>query len=259
MTDQPRFAFGQNWREFSTTLNDAALQDARRHVAALLESCSPAHRDSFLDVGCGSGLFLLAARDHFARVTGFDYDPVCVETSRDNVGRFSAGEGEVTLLRGDALDATFQEGLGRFDCVYAWGSLHHTGEMWKAVRLTAGRVAPGGVLVLALYNRHWSSPLWWYIKRLYVASPGWLRRVLTGLTALAAIVAKGIHTRSNPLKQRRGMGFYHNMVDWVGGYPYEYASVREVVDFVEPLGFESVGVRPGDTPIACNEFVFRRG
>jgi hypothetical protein len=50
-------------------------------------------------------------------------------------------------------------------------------------------------------------------------------------------LAKWIVTGSNPRNQLRGMDFYFDVIDWVGGYPYEYASRDEVLTMVEPMGF----------------------
>jgi 2-polyprenyl-6-hydroxyphenyl methylase/3-demethylubiquinone-9 3-methyltransferase len=53
------------------------------------------------------------------------------------------------------------------------------------------------------------------------------------------------------------MSGWHDAVDWVGGYPFEVASRKQVTDFFESKGFTtekvlSVGNRQG-----CNQFVFR--
>jgi 2-polyprenyl-6-hydroxyphenyl methylase/3-demethylubiquinone-9 3-methyltransferase len=54
------------------------------------------------------------------------------------------------------------------------------------------------------------------------------------------------------------MDFYYDVVDWVGGYPYQYASVAEIVQMLQELGFASVKVVPTEVPTGCNEFVFQR-
>ena len=55
----------------------------------------------------------------------------------------------------------------------------------------------------------------------------------------------------------RGMDFYRDVEDWLGGYPYEYASAREMHAFFSKLGFTLV--REVLTPReGCNEFVFKK-
>ena len=64
------------------------------------------------------------------------------------------------------------ESMGSFDFVYSWGVLHHTGDMYRALRGAAGRVAPGGRFLFALYRRTPLCWLWKLEKRWYAgASP----------------------------------------------------------------------------------------
>ena len=106
---------------------------------------------SFLDVGSGSGLFSLAARRLGAKVFSFDFDPTAVHCTRELKRRYFKDDPEWQIEEGSALDAEFLASLGRFDIVYAFGSLHHTGDMWTAIELTADRVVDGGVLYLSIY------------------------------------------------------------------------------------------------------------
>jgi 2-polyprenyl-6-hydroxyphenyl methylase/3-demethylubiquinone-9 3-methyltransferase len=54
------------------------------------------------------------------------------------------------------------------------------------------------------------------------------------------------------------MDFGYDVVDWIGGYPYEYASIDEITGFVTRLGFIDERVIPAQVGTGCNEFVFRR-
>jgi 2-polyprenyl-6-hydroxyphenyl methylase/3-demethylubiquinone-9 3-methyltransferase len=67
-----------------------------------------------------------------------------------------------------------------------------------------------------------------------------------------------VTTRKNPLSKERGMDFWYDVVDWLGGYPYEYASETGVISFVQPLGFQVKQVVRPRVPTGCNEFVFNR-
>ena len=79
-----------------------------------------------------------------------------------------------------------------------------------------------------------------------------------GFGALIFVAKLGV-TGENPLRKQRGMDFWFDVVDWIGGYPYEYATPEEVVAVVEPCGFTTQRVIPAQVPTGCNEFVFRRG
>ena len=56
----------------------------------------------------------------------------------------------------------------------------------------------------------------------------------------------------------RGMNLYHDMFDWLGGYPFEVSSAENIIEIFKKKGFileksNFVGKRLG-----CNEFVFRK-
>ena len=59
-------------------------------------------------------------------------------------------------------------------------------------------------------------------------------------------------------KSSRGMSFYHDIHDWLGGYPYETALAPEVEARLVGLGFkaERVFARPRGR-IGCDEYVYR--
>jgi 2-polyprenyl-6-hydroxyphenyl methylase/3-demethylubiquinone-9 3-methyltransferase len=69
-------------------------------------------------------------------------------------------------------------------------------------------------------------------------------------------LAKFLLTGENPKDKERGMDFFYDVVDWVGGYPYEYASIEEIEEMCRPLGLELVDARRANVPTGCNEFVF---
>ena len=215
---------------------------------------------SFLDVGSGSGLFSLAARRLGARVFSFDYDPECVACTRQLRRRYFDDDPEWSIEEASVLDADFMMSLKRFDVVYAWGSLHHTGEMWRAMELAANRVETGGVLYAMIYaDRGWVSIVWRAIKRVYCSSFVGSMAVLT--VFLPYFVIRGgledLCMLRNPVrrytdyKRKRGMSVLHDWIDWLGGYPYEFAKPPEVIRFMEARGFALEGQR--DT-----EYVFRR-
>ena len=75
--------------------------------------------------------------------------------------------------RGSVLDADYIDQLGRFDVVYSWGVLHHTGAMWQALEHAQRPVAPRGSLFIAIYNDTGSqSARWKQIKHTYARLPG---------------------------------------------------------------------------------------
>ena len=265
MTKNPTFDFGVNWQNYSETTLDTERFEAARASLARLAGEGALRDRTFLDVGCGTGLFTLAAMKSGARRSvGIDVNPLCVEVARRNAARFSqtdlaaSEENRPAFRVVSALDTSAMDALGTFETVYAWGSLHHTGRMQEAIENTARCVAPGGTFVLAIYNRHWSSAAWTVIKRFYNLSPEWLKPVWNAGFGAVIFCAKWIVTRRNPLKMERGMNFYHDVVDWIGGYPYEYASAADMTRRVEAMGFKLRRLVPAGVPTGNNEFVFEK-
>jgi SAM-dependent methyltransferase len=168
-------------------------------------------------------------------VLGLDIDPVSVTTSQINAANWLTDSSAISFRQFSALDTKQMNMLEQFDVVYSWGVLHHTGNMALALENTARHVKPQGQLMIAIYNRHWSSPLWLAIKWLYNRAGKFGQKLIIELMTPIIFAAKWLVTRQNPFQMRRGMDFMHNVTDWVGGYPYEYASAQEMTSTLKKL------------------------
>jgi SAM-dependent methyltransferase len=252
------FDFGSNWEEFSKRHVDRRrFEMACESLQSLLDNVNFAGK-TFLDVGCGSGLFSIAAHQLGAtKVVGIDVNPRCIEISKANRDLLFTGA-PIEFHVASALETEQLRRFGSFDLVYAWGSLHHTGSMWKAVHNVSKCVAPEGILILAIYNKHITSPVWKAIKWIYNQVPGIIQRGMVLMFAGIIYGAKFMVTRTNPLKKERGMDFWFDVIDWVGGYPYEYAATDEVKRSICDQGFFLQRCIPAQVPTGCNEFVFRK-
>ena len=264
-----RFEFGENWARFLELLDEGRIARAEDSLRQMLEVESLAGR-SFLDIGSGSGLFSLAARRLGARVHSFDYDPQSVACTRELRRRFFPEDPSWAVEEGSALDEAYVRSLGLFDVVYSWGVLHHTGDMWRALANACLPVAPGGKLFVAIYNDTGSqSARWKWIKRKYNALPRPVRLPFT-LAVIAPGEAKaaarallkgrpGEYVRSwTGYDENRGMSRWRDIVDWVGGHPYEVATPEEIFDFYRARGFALTRLKAGRVGLGCNEFVFAR-
>lgn len=261
-----RFEFGKNWQRFLRVLNNDRVAEAEKSLREILETECLTGK-SFLDIGSGSGLFSLAAmRLGAKRVHSFDYDRQSVACTQELKRRYFAESDEWTAEQGDVLDSGYLAGLGQFDVVYSWGVLHHTGNMWEALENITRLVAKEGKLFIAIYNTqvYWTK-LASKMKRAYVSSPRiakWL--ILGGYVALTILKGflKDVLFLRNPLrrylekKRSRGMSFFYDCVDWLGGYPFETARPEEVFDFCRDRGFSLKRLQTSGGGHGCNEFVF---
>jgi 2-polyprenyl-3-methyl-5-hydroxy-6-metoxy-1,4-benzoquinol methylase len=138
-----RFSFGKNWTRFLTVLDDERISEAEKSLKTML-NVDDLIGKSFLDIGSGSGLFSLAAHRLGARVHSFDYDPQSVACTAELKCRYFPDDPEWVVEQGDAISQEYMSQLDRFDVVYSWGVLHHTGAMWLGIENAIQRVAGGG-------------------------------------------------------------------------------------------------------------------
>ncbi len=253
-----KFGFGENWLKYLSVVCEDNIVAAERSLGQML-GVANLQEKTFLDIGSGSGLFSLAARRLGARVHSFDYDPRSVECSAELKRRYFPDDAGWQVTQGSILSADYVQSLGMFDIVYAWGVLHHTGSMWQALSNAGLPVKSQGVLFISIYNdQGWLSKYWLMVKKLFNKNKinrniiivfhlpflyigPWLSRLLTGR-----------------LKIERGMSLWYDMLDWLGGYPFEVATAEKVIDFYQGRGFTLVKVQTCGRKHGCNEFIFTK-
>lgn len=269
MSEQDRFAFGKNWQAFLSGLDQERIDQAVDSLRSMLGVDTLSGR-RFLDLGCGSGLFSLAAHRLQAQVVSVDFDADCVactETLRDRYGSDSPAW---EIIQGSILDQAFIHSLDRADIVYSWGVLHHTGDMDRAIEWAGERTKPGGLFMIAIYNdQGGASRRWLVIKKIYHRLPRLLRPLwvvtIAGVYECKFALARLLRLE-NPLPFRdwrakkldRGMSAWHDWVDWIGGLPFEVATPERITNALRDQGFVLERLTTVGNGWGCNQYVFSK-
>lgn len=261
-----RFAFGANWSDYARQIDERHIEEAVHGLQRML-----GERDlkgmRFLDIGSGSGVHAVAAlRLGAAQVHAIDFDPKSVEATKQTLERFCKGQAW-TAARDSVFDLNPSTD-GRYDVVYSWGVLHHTGDIVRAIATAASMVKPGGEFLVALYRKTPACGFWRAEKRWYSSAGPRAQRVARavymGLRDLDLILAG-----KSPRKMReeyfhsRGMSQEHDVHDWMGGYPYESISPADVNKLIGSYGFKlreqwTQRQRLGLFGSGCDEYAFVR-
>jgi 2-polyprenyl-3-methyl-5-hydroxy-6-metoxy-1,4-benzoquinol methylase len=260
------FSFGKNWQVFLGTLTEGRLKHAEQSLSNFLKLKDLSGK-TVLDIGCGSGLFSYSAfKLNAKRIVSFDVDPFSVECCR-HLHQKAGSPTNWEITHGSILDDQFISKLGTFDIVYSWGVLHHTGKMWDAIKESAKLVNQDGYYYIAIYNKAGGmlgSNSWLRIKKLYNQHPWIGKHVLENGYILTYFVLDLVKLK-NPLKkmktfkQKRGMTWRTDITDWVGGYPYEFATVEEIFTFLKLHfpEFELINIKTTNE-LGNNWFLFKR-
>jgi ubiquinone/menaquinone biosynthesis C-methylase UbiE len=163
-----------------------------------------------LEVGCGSGFAVQLFAEAGADVSARDLTPWAVETTRKRLAAFGL---EADVVQGDGEQLEFAD--GEFDLVFSWGVIHHSHDMDRALRELVRVLAPGGRIVLMVYNR----------RSLFYA------------------VYKALQ-HAQPVAQRLGLHFEGARTGEVEGLVVRHFTQAELQAKLEAVGLEQVEIQP---------------
>lgn len=272
------FEFGKNWSEYiEKYFSSEKIELSKSHLLDFLKLDS-LEGLTFLDIGCGSGLHSLAAfKAGASKIVSFDYDPDSVHTAK-KLRAWVGSPSNWEILQGSVLDKEFMAQILPVDVVYSWGVLHHTGDMWTAIRNSRIPLNKNGVMYIALYSftgylsgsiSGYPTPQEWLeikqkynnsnflgkkmmeLEQVWRASECWRADSIKDFFSKTMTHYKKI--RSYPT--RRGMNYWTDMKDWLGGWPMDFVEELQCMDFCkEQLGLDILRIKTGE---GNTEFLFR--
>lgn len=230
------FSFGKNWKKYLKKISKDSINNA---ILSLKQFLGDLKYNNVLDVGCGSGIFsygmyILGAK----KITSFDIDPhsiQCAKFFREKVRNPEKWH----IYQGSILDKNFISKLEKSDIVYSWGVLHHTGKMWEAIKNATSLLKDEGLLYISIYNKVKLSYIWLRVKEFYNINPILGKILMNIIFFLLLYIISPIMRFKNPFKllknyiKLRGMNPYIDIKDWLGGYPYDFATFEEILNFFD--------------------------
>jgi 2-polyprenyl-6-hydroxyphenyl methylase/3-demethylubiquinone-9 3-methyltransferase len=258
-----RFSFGRNWAKYSDLVDEVRIEKAMKHLQDRFDLRE--FQGSLLDIGCGSGVFSVAASRLGSKVVAFDYDQISVETTKKMMEKFGERDNFELISTGDILDSQIARFLEKPEYIYSWGVLHHTGDLWEALDRVAFYAKTGCIFVTAIYNDLGpESEKWTRLKRIYVKH--FFMRPLLLLYSWYLFWGKqqvrALLSGRDPFKSwreysidSRGMSAWYDLVDWAGGYPFEVSTPEKLTSFMKERGWECEAIWRNQG-IGNNEFRF---
>ena len=236
------FSFGKNWQNFLKVISEDDFNRSLKDLNRWFDNRYDLKGKTIIDIGSGSGIHsLMLYSKEPAQLFSFDYDKNSVAAT-NSMWQKAGSPKNWTVEQGSVLDKVYMNKFNKFDLVYSWGVLHHTGSMWEAIKNASELVKQDGYFLLALYQDVKNYEFDLFIKKKYNAAGTLKKRWMEWSVYIWPLMKDRMKKKQNPFKWNqkltRGMNVYHDIVDWLGGLPYEVTTQEQLISFLEPLGFK---------------------
>jgi len=257
-----KFSFGKNWQNFNKNITNKNINNSIKYFKNFTKFVNLKNK-TFIDVGCGSGInSLLAIKLNAKKVLSIDIDENSVSACKLLRKKYKISNKNWIIKQVSILDTSKIKKLGKFDFIYSWGVLHHTGDMNKAFDNLFLLAKKKSYIYVSIYNKYLTSNTWKIIKYFYASSNNFIKKIMEKI--YITIYYIGLNLNKYSIKEykksfvlKRGMSFRHDIIDWLGGYPYEYLSFEDLSAIFFKKGYSILSFKKSNG-VGCNEIFVKR-
>ncbi|MFQ6082591.1 MAG: class I SAM-dependent methyltransferase [Candidatus Aminicenantia bacterium] len=187
---------------------------------------------TILDAGCGTGIFtIIFANKGAKKVIGVDISEGSLNTGRELKEKFKLSN--VEFQKDDMLNLSFKENT--FDIVWAWGTIHHTEDPYKAMEELIRVLKKDGIFFMALYKKTKLTFIHEIIRRVLIKTP---RKSWTILSKIMAFFLSPIvFLFKKREKSRKGEKLEELILDWYFVPIRHYFYPERIKSFLEKRNF----------------------
>jgi 2-polyprenyl-6-hydroxyphenyl methylase/3-demethylubiquinone-9 3-methyltransferase len=224
LKDNGIFSFGFNWESYvDMIMNEDIIERHKKDLDSIYKSFNLDIRGlDVIDIGSGSGLSSVCFERLGAKsITSLDIDKHSYNATLLTKNKFGNGSSKWDVINKSVLDGI----ENKYDLVYSWGVLHHTGNMFQAINIASNAVRDGGYFHVALY----------------IDGPTYLTHLKTKQKFASLDRDEKIDYLLNYLggsgndwfiPDNRGMMKFHDALDWLGGLPYEVCNPNDLFNML---------------------------
>ncbi|MFI5397829.1 MAG: class I SAM-dependent methyltransferase [Candidatus Binatia bacterium] len=213
---------------YDSPLGAACLQS---ELALLRRAARALAGKIVLEVGCGSGRFLLALAAGTADAVGVDRDTAMLDLARRHTPGSTAQR--CTWMAGDASALPLADGV--FDVVFESAVLCFCTDPVAIIREMVRVCRPGGTVLLGELNPYSPWQWWRRLKAAFGVGPfqgaswHWPRDILSALAASGCEVEWVGRTIFSPPVNIENVWWWRSMTEWLGGRFWPWAGAYYVV------------------------------